>query len=49
MSVDFLATPPEHKYHVVVRGGHVPLPRMDVLKHTLEVLDTYQPIPMPTE
>jgi eukaryotic-like serine/threonine-protein kinase len=35
-----LGTPPEHKKHLVLRGGHVP-PRLDVIKGVLDWLDRY--------
>lgn len=38
---DLLGTPPEHKRHVVLEGGHIP-PMADVIRESLTWLDRYQ-------
>jgi dienelactone hydrolase len=38
-----LGTPKEHKRHLLFEGGHG-LPRLDMIKETLDWLDRYQPI-----
>ena len=40
---EMLGTPPEHKYHVILDGGHVP-ENSKVARATLEFLDKYHPI-----
>jgi eukaryotic-like serine/threonine-protein kinase len=35
-----LGTPPEHKRHLLIRGGHVP-PRLEIIKGVLDWLDRY--------
>lgn len=40
---EMLGTPPEHKYHVVFDGGHVP-DNSDVAKAALTFLDVYHPV-----
>jgi formylglycine-generating enzyme required for sulfatase activity/dienelactone hydrolase/predicted Ser/Thr protein kinase len=35
-----LGTPPEHKRHLLIRGGHVP-PRLEIIKGVLDWLDLY--------
>ncbi len=39
---DLLATPPEHKRHVVLEGGHLPNDWNAVIRETLDWLDLYQ-------
>jgi serine/threonine protein kinase/class 3 adenylate cyclase/formylglycine-generating enzyme required for sulfatase activity/dienelactone hydrolase len=40
-----LGTPEENKKHVVLEGGHFPLPRLPMMNETLAWLDKYQPLP----
>ncbi len=40
--MDLLATPDEDKHHVIFEAGHLPLPRADMIRETLEWLDRYQ-------
>jgi pimeloyl-ACP methyl ester carboxylesterase len=37
-----LGTPAEHKRHVIFEAGHLPLPRAEVIRETLDWLDRYQ-------
>lgn len=39
---DLLGTPAELKRRVIFEAGHLPLPRADVIRETLEWLDRYQ-------
>lgn len=41
---DNLGTPEQHKKHLLYDAGHAPLPPVDVIRDTLQWLDTYQPI-----
>ena len=40
--MDLLGTPDKDKRHVVFEAGHLPLPRSEVIRETLEWLDRYQ-------
>jgi serine/threonine protein kinase/class 3 adenylate cyclase/dienelactone hydrolase len=40
-----LGTPEADKKHVVLDGGHFPLPHLQVMNETLAWLDKYQPLP----
>ena len=40
--MDLLGTPDEDKRHVIFEAGHLPLPRADMIRETLEWLDRYQ-------
>ena len=40
--MDLLATPDEDKRHVIFEAGHLPLPRAEMIRETLEWLDRYQ-------
>jgi dienelactone hydrolase len=40
--MDLLGTPSRHKRHVVFEAGHLPLPRSEMIRETLEWLDRYQ-------
>jgi len=39
---ELIGTPPEHKRHVLYECGHVPLPRVPMLKEIMAWLDKYQ-------
>ena len=39
---DLIATPPEHKKHVIFEAGHMPLPRAPMLKEIMAWLNKYQ-------
>ena len=39
---DLIATPPEHKKHVIYDCGHLPLPRAPMMKEIFDWLDKYQ-------
>jgi dienelactone hydrolase len=40
--MDLLGTPDKDKRHVVFEAGHLPLPRSELIRETLEWLDRYQ-------
>jgi len=40
--MDLLGTPEEDKRHVVFAAGHMPLPRAEMIRETLEWLDRFQ-------
>ncbi len=40
--MDLLGTPEKEKRHVIFEAGHLPLPRAEVIRETLEWLDRYQ-------
>ena len=40
--MDLLGTPDEDKRHVIFEAGHLPLPRTDMIRETLEWLDRYR-------
>ena len=40
--MDLLGTPDKDQRHVVFEAGHLPLPRSEVIRETLEWLDRYQ-------
>ncbi len=40
--MDLLGTPEKDKRHVIFEAGHLPLPRAEVIRETLEWLDRYQ-------
>ncbi len=40
--MDLLGTPETDKRHVIFEAGHLPLPRAEVIRETLEWLDRYQ-------
>jgi eukaryotic-like serine/threonine-protein kinase len=40
--MDLLGTPKKDKRHVVFEAGHLPLPRSELIRETLEWLDRYQ-------
>ena len=40
--MDLLGTPDEDKRHVIFEAGHLPLPRAEMIRETLEWLDRYQ-------
>jgi hypothetical protein len=43
---DLLGTPPEHKYHAVLEGGHLPWRRQELIDQVLAWLDRYLgPVP----
>lgn len=46
---DALGTPIERKKHVLYDAGHAPLPPVDVIRDTLDWLNTYQPVDSPTD
>ena len=40
--LNLIRTPPEHKRHVLYEAGHLPLPRVPMLKEIMAWLDKYQ-------
>ncbi len=39
--LELLGTPPEHKLHIALEGGHVPTDARGMIRHVLDWLDKY--------